>query len=286
MSLISVAELAARLNEGNLRVADVRWYLNRPGAGRAAYDATHIPGAVFVDLDHDLADPDGLGEPGRHPLPAPDEFRRRMTGLGISTTTFVVAYDDQGGGIASRLWWMLDNLGHHGGVAVLDGGIGAWVAAGHELATAESAYEAAELELADQWTNVIARPDLAARLGTLTLLDARPPERYRGDVEPVDPVGGHIPTSVNVPSAGNLDPGGTLLPVDQLRARFTGLVEQGDVIVTACGSGVTACHNALAMRVAGLPDPILYVGSYSDWSRSGMPVATGAEPGQPRQLRE
>lgn len=283
MSLISVDQLAARLDDASVRVADVRWYLSRVGAGRAAYDAGHIPGAVFVDLDLDLADANGLGAPGRHPLPAPDEFRLRMEGLGIGTTTFVVAYDDQGGAIASRLWWMLDNLGHRGGVAVLDGGIQAWVGAGHPVATTEPAYQPAELKLGDRWTNVIARPELAARLGTLTLLDARAPERYRGEVEPIDPVAGHIPTAINVPTAGNVDAGGHLLPADHLRARFVGITGVGGEVVSACGSGVTACHNALAMRLAGLPDPIIYVGSYSDWSRSSMRIATGPEPGRRRK---
>ena len=285
MSLTSVEELAARLGSGDVRVADVRWYLNRPGAGRAAYDAGHIPGALFVDLDDDLSDHDGYGAPGRHPLPAPDVFRQRMESLGIGSGDLVVAYDDTGGTVAARLWWMLDNLGHRGGVAVLDGGIGAWTAAGQPLSTERPAYAPAALELRDHWTGIISRPELAARLGTLRLLDARAPERYRGEIEPIDPVAGHIPTAINAPTSANLATDGTFLQPDQLRARYAPFVEQGDV-VTACGSGTTACHNALAMRLAGLPDPILYVGSYSDWSRSGMPVVTGAEPGNMQQNRQ
>jgi len=279
VGLISVTELAARLDDENTRIADVRWYLNKPGAGRAAYDAGHIPGAVFMDLDVDLADLGGFGAPGRHPLPAASAFRERMEAFGIGSDMFVVAYDDTGGTVAARLWWMLDNLGHRGGSAVLDGGIQAWVAAGLPLSVDEPRYPAARLELARDWTNVIARDDLAARLGEVNLLDARAPERYRGEVEPIDPVAGHIPTAISAPAVANLDATGHFLPAVALRDRFLGVLDQDRQAVTACGSGTNACHNSLAMRLAGLPDPILYVGSYSDWSRSGMPVRTGEEPG-------
>jgi thiosulfate/3-mercaptopyruvate sulfurtransferase len=284
MSLISVDHLAARLEDDNLRLADVRWYLGRPGAGRAAYDAGHIPGAIFVDLETDLSDPQGFGAPGRHPLPSPDEFRRRMSNIGIGSDTFVVGYDDSGGTIAARLWWMLDNLGHHG-VAVLDGGMAAWVAAGQPLSTEPGRYPPANLVLAQQWRNVIARQDLASRLGMISLLDARAPERYRGEVEPIDPVAGHIPTAINAPTTGNLGADSRFLSPAALRARFGALTRPGAAVVNTCGSGTTACHNSLAMRLAGLPDPILYVGSYSDWSRSGMPVLTGPEPGSPEQAK-
>jgi thiosulfate/3-mercaptopyruvate sulfurtransferase len=279
MSLISVDELGRRLEAApdELRLVDVRWYLLKPGAGRAAYDAGHIPGALHLDLDSDLADPDGLGSPGRHPLPSPAEFRRRLESVGIGSRHLVVAYDDTSGAIAARLWWMLDNLGHRGGAAVLDGSIGEWTAAGRPLETAGPHYTPERLELADRWTNVIERDEVAARLGELTLLDARAPERYRGEVEPIDPLAGHIPTAISAPTTGNLGPDGRLLPASDLRRRFTG-ISVGRPLVTYCGSGTTACHNSLAMRIAGLPDPILYVGSFSDWSRAGMPVVAGAEP--------
>ena len=283
MTLMSVEELTARLSAADaperLRVADVRWYLGRPGAGRAAYGAGHIPGAVFVDLDLDLSDPAGYGAPGRHPLPTAEAFRRRMEALGMGSDTFVVGYDDSGGTTAARLWWMLDNLGHRGGAAVLDGGIGAWVAAGLPLSTELASYPPAKLVLAQNWRNVIARQDLASRLGTVNLLDARAPECYRGEVEPIDLIAGHIPTALSAPTAANLDESGHFLSREALRDRYLALLVRNKPAVTACGSGTTACHNALAMRIAGLPDPILYPGSYSDWTRSGMPVATGAEPG-------
>lgn len=279
MALMSVDELGRRLNDGKdeLRVVDVRWYLLKPGADRAAYDAGHIPGAIYLDVDTELADPDGLGSPGRHPLPSPADFRRRLESVGIGTRHLVVAYDDAGGGIAARLWWMLDNLDHRGGAAVLDGGIGAWTAGGRPLETASPHYQPEGLELADHWSNVIERDELAGKLGHVTLLDARAPERYRGEVEPIDPAAGHIATAISAPTAANLDPEGRFRAPDELRERYSALAD-GRPVVTYCGSGTTACHNSLAMRIAGLPDPILYVGSFSDWSRSGMPVVTGAEP--------
>src|SRR3954454_5549684 len=279
MALAQIDNLASRLaaTGDGVRVADVRWYLNRPGAGRAAYDAAHIPGAIFVDLDRDLAAPDGLGAPGRHPLPSPTVFAARLGSLGIGSQHFVVAYDDVGGTIAARLWWMLDNLGHKGGVAVLDGGIGAWIAAGHALSAETPQYPPAQLDLAHEWKNVIERDELAHRLGRVSLLDARAPERYRGELEPIDPAAGHIPTALSAPTTDNLLSDDHLKRGADLHRRYSAMA--GDrPVVTYCGSGVSACHNSLSMRIAGLPDPILYVGSFSDWSRSGMPVASGPEP--------
>ena len=282
--LIQAHELAARLTEPDpsVRVADVRWYLNQPGRGRREYETGHIPGAIFVDLDADLADPKGLGAPGRHPLPDPTAFARRLGELGIGDQHLVVAYDDAGGSIAARLWWMLDNLGHPN-VAILDGGIQAWTEAGNTLTAAENAWPPAELHLRSTWRRAIDREALAGQLGSVSLLDARAGDRYRGEVEPVDPAAGHIPTALSLPTGGNLAPNGRFLPAEELEARFRAIGidpgTSGDDVVTSCGSGVTACHTALAMRLAGLRDPILYPGSFSDWSRAGLPVASGAEPG-------
>jgi len=275
MSLISAGELLARLGDPALRICDVRWWLTDPGKGRRDYDAAHLPGAVFVDVDRDLVAADG---PGRHPLPSPADFVARMERLGIGDDGVVVAYDDAGGTIAARLWWMLDDLGQHS-VRVLDGGIGAWVAAGGPLTAEVAASVPAHLSLRTSWTRVIDRPVLVGRLlaGDVTLVDARAPERYRGEIEPIDPVPGHIPGARSHPSANSLGPDGHFLAQDALLERLGDL---GPDVVTSCGSGVTACHTALAMRIAGLPDPILYPGSYSDWSRAGMPVATGDEPGR------
>jgi thiosulfate/3-mercaptopyruvate sulfurtransferase len=279
--VISPESLLQGLERPDLRLVDVRWVLGSPGAGRAAYEAGHIPGAIFLDLDTDLAAPDG---PGRHPLPSPAAFRDRLAALGIGSGDLVVVYDDTGGATAARLWWMLDDLGHER-VAVLDGGYPAWVAAGYPVATDAPPLRArGHLELRDAWTNVIGRDAVAAGLGSFVLLDARAAPRYRGEIEPVDRVPGHIPTARNAPSSGNLGPDGRLLGPADLADRYASLGAEGSsgmAVVTSCGSGVTACLNSLAMRVAGLPDPILYPGSYSDWTQAGMPIAVGPEPGDP-----
>jgi thiosulfate/3-mercaptopyruvate sulfurtransferase len=281
--LISAPELLALVERGvpDLRIVDVRWYLGRPGGGVTAYAAGHLPGAIHLDLDDDLSDLDGYGAPGRHPLPTPEEFAAELGAAGIGDDDLVVAYDDVGGWVAARLWWMLDVLGHDR-VAVLDGGIDAWTAAGGKLSTEVRTLPPAELHVAREWSRVIGRAELRSRLGEVVLLDARSVPRYRGEAEPVDPVAGHIPTARNAPVEGNLVDG-RFRPPDELAARFgeLGADGGGGPVVTSCGSGTSALHHAIAMRLAGLPDPILYVGSYSDWSRSGEPVVTGPEPGEP-----
>jgi thiosulfate/3-mercaptopyruvate sulfurtransferase len=260
-----------------VRVVDVRWYLGRPGDGKRAYEAGHIPGAIFLDVDSDLV---GATGPGRHPLPAPAEFAARLSRAGIGDNDLVVAYDDVGGWVAARLWWMLDDLGHRAS-AVLDGGIGGWVGAHLPLTTDEPRLAPAHLRLADRWRRVIDRDQLRARAGTVALLDARAAERYRGETEPIDPVPGHIPTALSAPTTDNLGPDGRFLPPSVLAERFRSLGADRRAVITSCGSGVAACHNALAMRIAGLPDAILYDGSYSDWSAAGFPIVTGPEPGRP-----
>jgi thiosulfate/3-mercaptopyruvate sulfurtransferase len=278
MSLISAPGLAARIGDPELRVVDVRWYLGRTGEGRAAYDAGHLPGAIFVDVDSDLVASTG---PGRHPLPDPAAFSARLGALGIGSEHEVVVYDDVGGWVAARLWWMLDDLGH-AAVSVLDGGYQAWVGAGQRVSSALPGWPPAHLDLADGWTKVVDRDGLRARLGEVVVLDARAGPRYRGEIEPIDPVAGHIPTALSAATDGNLGPDGRFLPAVELEARFVALGATGDDgdVVTMCGSGISACHNALALRVAGLADPILYAGSWSDWSTAGYPVATGPEPGE------
>jgi thiosulfate/3-mercaptopyruvate sulfurtransferase len=285
--LITVEALAGRLGEPDLRIVDCRWVLGKPGAGRAAYDTGHMPGAIHLDLDSDLADHDGFGAPGRHPLPTPASFAARMAEAGIGDDTFVVAYDDSGGWVASRLWWMLDNLGHdapgRGGVAVVDGGWKAWNAAGLPVSLAATpARRPATLHLGDGWTGVVERDALRDRLGSVILLDARAGARYRGEIEPIDPVAGHIPTAISAPWDADTGPDGRLLPRDSLRSQLEDLGLGGDRdVVSSCGSGTSGTLRILAARLTGLPEPILYVGSYSDWSRSGYPVETGPEPGLP-----
>lgn len=275
--LISTSDLHTRLGEPGLRVVDVRWVLGSPGRGREAYDAGHLPGALFLDVDTDLVAPEG---PGRHPLPSPSVLRSRLEAAGIGSTNEVVVYDDVGGWVAARLWWMLDDLGHDR-VAVLDGGFPAWVAEGRPVTRDVPAFPPGSLPLADHWTRTVDRVGLAGELGRAVLLDARGGPRYRGETEPIDAVAGHIPTARHAPIEGNLGPDGHLRGAADLAARFAGLGADGTTgpVVTSCGSGVSACFNSLAMRVAGLPDPLLYPGSYSDWTRSGLPISVGPEPG-------
>jgi thiosulfate/3-mercaptopyruvate sulfurtransferase len=278
---ISVAELAARIDDPDIRICEVRWNLRDAERGPRDYLEAHLPGAIRIDLETDLSDRHAPGALGRHPLPDPGAFRARMSSLGIGTDDVVVAYDDGTGVPASRLWWMLDALGHPG-VRVLDGGVAAWRGADLPLeAGSGQVWPAAALMLADAWPRTIDRAALRERLGSLTLLDVRAGERYRGEVEPVDPLPGHIPTARTAPSADNTGPDGMLRGPDELAARFAELGADSGAVVVSCGSGVTACHTALAMRVAGLDDPILYPGSYSDWVGAGLPVLIGPEPGDP-----
>jgi thiosulfate/3-mercaptopyruvate sulfurtransferase len=274
--LISPEALASRLGEPDLRIADVRWYLGEPERGRQEYQRAHVPGAVFVDLDTDLAAPSG---PGRHPLPEPAQFADRLGRLGFGSGDFIVAYDDVLGTVAARLWWMLDNLGHER-VALLDGGLRAWQAAGLPVSTDIPSVAPGDLRLADRWTNTVDRDELIGRLDEVTLIDARAPERYRGEVEPVDPKAGHIPSAINAPAKVALGPDGRFLTPAQLSERLRSVAPPDRPVVASCGSGVTACHTALALRVAGLPDALLYPGSFSDWSRSEQPIAVGPEPGE------
>lgn len=278
--LLSPELLADRLADPRLRIVDVRWYLGRPGDGRAAYDAGHIPGAIFLDIDGDLARAPAAGLPGRHPLPEPAVFARRLAVAGIGDDDLVVAYDDVGGWVAARLWWMLDALGHRD-VVVLDGGLEAWTAAGGPVTREVAGVAPGRLTLAPAWSRTIDRDELGSRLGSVTVIDARGAPRYRGETEPIDPVAGHIPTAFSAPSEGNLGPDGRFKSATALHERFASFGEPGRPVVSYCGSGVAACATALAMRVAGLPDPILYPGSWSDWSTAGFPAARGSEPGDP-----
>lgn len=264
--LIRVDELAE--SAGQFHICDLRWELTDPNKGRSTYEAGHIPGAVFVDLDTDLSGPPG--DRGRHPLPNVADFAANLGRLGIAPNSHVVVYDDVGGRIAARLWWMLHAVGHHD-VRVLDGGYQAWVAAEHEVATGMVSPEPTTYPVPDGFSGVVTRDQLAGR----TVIDAREAERYRGDTEPVDPKAGHIPGAVNVPTSQNLDDAGRFRDARDLVTVYAD-VDQRPVV--SCGSGVTACHDALAMVVAGHDMPDVYVGSFSEWSRLDLPVATGPNP--------
>lgn len=265
-SLITPGELAMRLEE--VVVCDLRWSLTDPAHGRGTYEQGHVPGAVFVDLDRDLAARPSLR--GRHPLPDVDDFVRSLGSLGISRGDEVVAYDDAGGAVAARLWWMLRSIGHEAS-RVLDGGYQAWVQGGHAVETGSNLALPATYRPTASFRGVASIDGLRDR----QLVDARSPERYRGEVEPVDPKTGHIPGAVNLPHHGNLDSRGTFLSPEELADRYAD-IEDGAVVY--CGSGVTSCHNALAMVIAGRSMPLIYAGSFSEWSRRDMPVRTGAAP--------
>jgi thiosulfate/3-mercaptopyruvate sulfurtransferase len=272
--LVSTEWLRRHLDDSFLRLADVRWYLGEPDRGRQAYQEAHIPGAVYVDLETDLSADVG---PGRHPLPEWDAFATRMGELGIGDDSVVVAYDDRGGGVAARLWWMLRAIGHQR-THVLDGGLAGWIADGSLVTHQLPDYQPNSLTVDLRPGIAVDRDELLARLGSGLVLDARAGERYRGEVEPLDPVAGHIPGAINAPYEGNLDADGRFLPVEALAARYRDLGVGGETdTVVYCGSGVTACHNLLAMEHAGLGEALLYPGSWSDWSTAGYEVATGSE---------
>ncbi|NUP59591.1 MAG: sulfurtransferase [Pseudarthrobacter sp.] len=276
--LMDVSALEARLAAGRRTVLlDVRWALGDPH-GHEHYLREHLPGAVFVDLAADLADP-AVPERGRHPLPAPDRFQEAARRWGIGNGDVVVAYDDSANMASARVWWMLRNAGF-ATVYLLDGGLAAWRAAGLPLASGAVDPVPGDVELGDARMPVIDAGAAAGWPRQGTLLDARAGERYRGEVEPVDPRAGHIPGAVSAPTAGNVDGEGRFLPPAQLRRRFGELgVQAGRPVAVYCGSGVTAAHEVAALEIAGFA-AALYPGSFSEWSnRPELPVATGPGPG-------
>ncbi len=272
--LIGATELADRLGDQDARIIDCRWYLGEPEQGIAAYREGHIPSAVYASLDTDLS---GRPGSGRHPLPSPEQFAHTIGRLGITASTRVVAYDDRGGAVASRLWWMLTDQGHEM-TSVLDGGLQAWIANDNSLSIDLPIMPTGTFPTRP-WRGVVDRDQVASRDRMTTIIDARSAERYRGDEEPVDPKAGHIPGAISLPQEDNLAADLTFLPAAALLARFSaaGIAASANVI-SQCGSGVTACHNILAMEMAGMERPHLYVGSWSDWSSTDRPIATGATP--------
>jgi thiosulfate/3-mercaptopyruvate sulfurtransferase len=264
-----------RENRGAVVVADVRWYLDDRD-GRTAYAAGHIPGAVFVDLDADLAAPGSPAE-GRHPLPDPADFAASMGRLGIGDGDTVVAYDDQGGVMAARLVWMLRATGHD--AALLDGGIAAYDG---PLETAEPERAATDFTPAPWPADRVASIDEAADTAANVVIDARQRERYLGEPSPLDPRAGHIPGARSLPARENVDAAGRFLPADELRRRLTavGIDSPDTPVVSSCGSGVTACHNLLVLEHAGVGRGRLYPGSWSQWaSDPDRPVQTSEDPG-------
>lgn len=280
-TLISAADLAQHIQDDNWIVLDCRNDLANPAAGRAAFDAGHIPAAQFAHLDLDLSDqsPGPNGEfRGRHPLPDRDAFIKKLSDWGVNQDSQVIAYDAHGGMYAARLWWMLRWVGH-AAVAVLDGGLPAWAGQGLQLSTEPASKPQGNIETRPTLARSASAADILANLKSQerTVVDARAPDRFRGENETLDPVGGHIPGAKNRFFKDNLQADGRFKPAQQLRADFGALASAPDTAIMQCGSGVTACHNLLAMEVAGLSGAALYPGSWSEWCADpSRPVATGA----------
>jgi thiosulfate/3-mercaptopyruvate sulfurtransferase len=267
-ALVSAEQVAPHLGDPRWVIADCRFRLEEPGFGAGAYAQAHVPGAVYADLNRDLSGPVIAGRTGRHPLPEVASLARTLSAWGVDASVQVVAYDDSGGSMAARLWWLLRWLGHRA-VAVLDGGWAAWVAAGLPIEQ-EVRPRAARRFQPHVRSELVADADVvnAIRLDPQwRLLDARAAERFRGIRETIDPVAGHIPGAVSAPYAENLDAGGRFLPESELRRRYARLLAgvPADRCVCYCGSGVTAAHDVLAIFRAGLGEARLYPGSWSEW---------------------
>ena len=267
-TLIPASELAKHVDDARWVIVDCRFTLSEPERGREDYFRSHIPGAVYAHLDRDLSGAAVPGKTGRHPLPSPERAAERFGSWGISDGVQVVAYDDGSGGIAARLWWMLRYLGHDD-AAVLDGGWGAWieeerpVASGAEVNPARSF----SARVREHWIVDAERVDAIRRDEDWKLLDAREAGRFHGEEEPIDPIAGHIPGARSAPFMENLDASGRFLSREALRGRFGEIIgtTPPERVVSHCGSGVTACHNILALEHAGLAGSLLYPGSWSEW---------------------
>jgi len=276
---VDVRSLAEALRDDpeHVVVLDTRHDLRDPQKGPRLWSEGHVPGSFHAHVDRDLSSPP-RPQTGRHPLPDVDAFRATCAAWGIDASVQVVAYDDWGGAWASRAWWLLRYYGHES-VAVLDGGIGAWTDAGLPLTREAPKRAPRHFAGSPGHMPTVTTWDLTTR-APRCLVDARAPERYRGDVEPVDPVGGHIPHAVNLPFARNTDEKGRFLPAAELRAKYEAALAgaRPQDVAFYCGSGVTAPHDILAMHVAGLPGAALYPGSWSEWIRNPMrPVEKGEQ---------
>lgn len=277
-ALISTNELSLQLKDPNWVVIDCRFELTDKEWGAEEYAALHIPGAVYADLEKDVCGP-VTPTSGRHPLPEPNNFLAAMQRLGINNHCQVVVYDATGGGMAGRLWWQLKFYGHEK-VALLDGGLPKWLSEGRDTKEGVESKPAGDFTGKPDNIMVVTTDEVKVMLGskTIALIDARAPERFRGEVEPIDRLAGRIPGAINRFYNDNLDASGQFHPADSLKTAFetllTGFKLQEAVVY--CGSGTTACHNLVAIASAGLPLPRLYVGSWSEWIRdSANPVVRG-----------
>ncbi|MDY0937755.1 sulfurtransferase [Pseudomonas viridiflava] len=279
--LIGPEQLAARQQRPGLVILDCRSALEDPDYGQRSYAQGHIEGARFADLNRDLSSPVVKGRTGRHPLPDSDTLVERLRAWGISNDSDIVLYDDGPGMYAARAWWLLAWLGKREGVYLLDGGLKAWHAAGLPLSLDAPGGEPGDFTGEPDMSLVLSASRLQGRLGRpeMTLIDARAEARFRGEVEPIDPVAGHIPGAQCVAFNENLGPDGRFLPPEQLKQRFADKLQGRPVesLVSYCGSGVTACHNLFALCLAGYPLGTLYAGSWSEWIVDPeREVATGA----------
>ncbi len=277
-TLVSTEDLAKHLDDPNWIVCDCRFTLTDPEAGRLAYAKGHIPGAHYIHLEEDLSAPISA-ESGRHPLPDPNEFVDRICRFGVSVNKQVVVYDDSYGAMAVRMWWMLRWLGHPG-VALLDGGYPKWKREARQVTTAPPEIRKANCACLPEPSQIVTADEVlaASRSDTQLIIDARPDRRFSAEFEPLDPVAGHVPGAINWPFEENLDIDGTFMPPEALRENYQSLLKGRPAwqVIHMCGSGVTACHNILAMEIAGLPGSRLYPGSWSEWIRDpARPVATG-----------
>ena len=277
-TLVSVGDLSDNLDNPDWRIVDCRFSLAAVEAGQRAYDEAHIPGAYYVNLDKTLSSAHIAGRTGRHPLPDKNTWINSVTALGIKPQIQVVVYDDAGGAMAARMWWMLRWIGHEN-VALLDGGWQAWQREGMSITAAipESPLPAdTDYGMLPSLVRIVDAG--AVDESRQALLDARELPRFKGEVEPLDPVAGHIPGAVCSPFSANLDASGCFRTPAELREKFSQALESSKPLVCYCGSGVTAAHNILALKVAGIDEVALYPGSWSEWiTDDKRPIATGED---------
>jgi thiosulfate/3-mercaptopyruvate sulfurtransferase len=277
-TLVTTEDLARHLDDPDWIILDCRFSLNDPAAGRLSYLKNHIPGARYVHLDDDLASP--ISETsGRHPLPEATEFVEKLCHWGVGVNKQVVVYDDSFGAMAVRAWWLLRWLGHPA-VALLDGGYPKWTREKRPVTTVAPETVKGRCACLPEPSQIVTTQEVLATLDNTDalIIDARPERRFTGEYEPLDPIAGHIPGSINWSFEENLDIDGTYLPPEALRENYQALLKGRPAwkVIHSCGSGVTACHNLLAMEIAGLPGSRLYPGSWSEWIRDpARPIATG-----------
>ena len=280
-TLISASQLQQIHQQNNVVIVDCRHDLTDATAGQRAYDNGHIPLAVFANLDTQLSGNKFSNEGaflGRHPLPSLENLIQNLRDLGINQDSQVVAYDAHGGMYAARLWWLLRSVGHFA-VAVLDGGLSAWTAQEYRMQVEKNVSEKGDIDLKPALTNQVDVSQVLSNIqeGKRIVVDARAPDRFRGENETIDPVGGHIPNARNRFFKDNLQADGCFKSAEQLKQEWSSIIANPAQAIMQCGSGVTACHNLLALEIAGLHGAALYPGSWSEWcSDSSRPVAVGA----------